>query len=70
MSGVDDAAAALPAYLNNFAVFDEDGDVAVAAVEGAHAGVCLGIGVDVVLGEIAACPFEPVAEFAGVGALG
>src|ERR1700739_1325882 len=54
--GVDNAAAALPAYLDYFSAFDQHRDVAAAVVQGAHAGVGLGIGVYVVFNEVVACP--------------
>ena len=62
--------AALPAHLDYFAVFNENRDVAVSAVERTHAGVGLGVGVDVVLDEVFASPFEPIAEFACKGQCG
>ena len=40
--GVDDAASALPACLDYFAIFDEYRDTQAPVVEGAHAGVGLG----------------------------
>jgi hypothetical protein len=65
---VHEAAVALPSYLNYFAVFDEDGDGALAGSEFAHALAGRRIGFYIVLDEVAALPLQPVAHFAGVGA--
>src|SRR5450432_286809 len=65
---VDHAALALPSYLNDLAVFDQDGEGALSAGDFAQAGAGCGVGFHVILDELAALPLQPVAHFAGVGA--
>src|SRR5580700_289808 len=64
---LDHAGAALPSDLDDFIVFDQNGDAALALGNLLKAATRMGIGVDIVFHEIAALPFEPLPHFLRVG---
>src|SRR5579863_4690014 len=64
------APVALPAYLHYFSVFHQYGNLAQAAIQFAHSPAGLGIGLNVILDEIPAIKFKPVAHILRVRAPG
>src|SRR5208282_4692180 len=63
-----DAASTLPADLNDFAVFNEQWNGERRLRKQTHALAGLGIGIDVVFGELGSFPLEPFAHLGGVRA--
>src|ERR1700733_8938889 len=68
-AGTDDASPALPADLENFAIFDQDGNRALACCR-AHASECFGVGIDFEFKKFTTREFEPLAHLGCVRTAG
>src|SRR5579862_6366679 len=64
------ATVALPADLNDSAVLNQHGNVALSRNEGAHAAAGFGVGFDIVLDEVGTFPLEPFAHLLRMGTAG